>query len=281
MSQAPCLNCPSSPHDPAPSLPDGLIPRTEKDPRQIAILRQTRTVTWIMVDLDDADSFVREGRTALDVFPEGHVVTTSTIHDRVLARFHPQRELEVVRAFQPSLHVPCDRPVYAEQNETERRWLIEKSVEGTLTLRDGLAGGPTRLLPLIKGVVPEEWSRSYEPLSREGITNFAFYGKQYFGAGVGKRDLALVHTVRSVVATLNPQYLLLIGYQSPARVTELPPKVRAFAGQRWRLLCRLGRVPSRTSRAMLETLIAESRARHSSRQETLGPIWTAEPLEAN
>jgi hypothetical protein len=36
-----------------------------------------------------------------------------------------------------------------------------------------------------------------------------------------------------MVYSCHPDYLMLIGYQSPIRVRDMPPEVKAFAGKRW------------------------------------------------
>ena len=267
------------PTTPVAGLPTGLVPRVEKVSSQLEVIQGTRGVPWIMIDIDDAERFVNEGRTAAQVFPGGRVVTTSTIHDRVLSAYHPERELRVIQSFQPALHVPSDRPVYQEDNREERLWFIEKMVEGTLALRDGLSGTGIHLLPLVKGVTPEEWQRAHAPLAREGFADFCFYGKQYFGGGVGKRDLELTCTVRALLSTCSIRYLLLIGYQSARRVPELPCSVRAFAGQRWRSHCKVGEATMARSRSLLEDLVAASRERREPRQEVLVQAKAAEPVE--
>lgn len=260
-------------------LPSGLVPRVEKVVGQLKVVQGARAVPWIMIDIDDAERFVKEGRSAVQVFPGGRVVTTSTVHDRILSGYHLERELKVVRSFEPALHVPSDRPVYQEDNREERLWFIEKMVEGTLALRDGLAGTGIQLLPLIKGMTPEEWQHAHDPLAQEGFAAFSFYGKQYFGGGVGKRDLELTCTVRALLSTCNIRYLLLIGYQSARRVPDLPSSVRAFAGQRWRSQCKVGEATVARSRLLLEDLVSASRERRRPRQEVLVQAKAAEPVE--
>jgi hypothetical protein len=256
-----------------------LVPRVEKVASQLKVVQGTRAVPWIMIDIDDAERFVNEGRSAVQVFPGGRIITTSTVHDRILSGYHLDRELKVVRSFEPAFHVPSDRPVYQEDNREERLWFIEKMVEGTLALRDGLAGTGIQLLPLIKGMTPEEWQRAHDPLAQEGFTAFSFYGKQYFGGGVGKRDLELTSTVRALLSTCSIRYLLLIGYQSDRRVPDLPSSVRAFAGQRWRSYCKVGTATAARSRQFLEDLVAASRDRHGTRQEVLVQSRAADPVE--
>jgi len=142
-------------------------------------------------------------------------------------------------------------------------------VEGTLFLRDGLKDTRTGLLPLIKGLTPEEWRQSHDPLAREGFVNFSFYGSQYFGNVVGKRDLELTDCIRGILSLCHIRYLLLIGYQSTRRIPELPRAVQAFAGQRWRSQCKVGEVTPAVSRRLLESLFLDSRQLRRTRQEVL------------
>jgi hypothetical protein len=260
-------------------LPSGFVPRVEKTSRQLSILGAAQSLQWVMFDLDVAERFVREGRTASQVFPRGRVITTSTIHDSRLKRYHPERELEVVEAFRPAWHIPCDRPVYVEENPEGRAWFIDSMVEGTLFQRDRLKGAGVGLLPLIKGINPDEWLRSHTPLARDGFSRFAFYVKQYFGAGVGKRDGKMVEDLRGVVSTCSPQYILLVGYQSFVRIPQLPTAVRAFAGQHWRSVCKLGHVAPTTSRRLLESLVETSLTSRTLRQEVLPQGSGIAPIE--
>lgn len=257
------------PSSPSAGLPRGFVPRVEKTNRQLSVIRGTHSVPWIMFDIDAAERFFRAGQTAHEIFPEGWVITTSTVHDRKLVQYHLDREFEVVSGFRPALHIPCDRPVYVEENPEGRAWFIDGMVRSTLSLRDGLRGTGIHLLPLVKGVDALEWTRSFMPLAREGFPGFAFYVKQYFGAGLGKRDLKMVQDVRGVVSTCGMPYLMLVGYQSEARMLNLPPAVKAFAGQRWRSFCKVGHAPTARSRSLLEEFVRAWSVRHGPRQEVL------------
>lgn len=250
-------------------LPSGLVPRVEKVASQLKVVQGTRAVPWIMIDIDTAERFVRAGQTAREIFPHGRIITTSTIHDRKLVQYHFERELEVMGGFRPAFHIPCDRPVYVEENSEGRAWFIDGMVRSTLSLRDALRGTGVPLLPLVKGVDALEWTRSFAPLAHEGFRGFAFYVKQYFGAGLGRRDLEMVQDVRGVVSTCGMPYLLLVGYQSDARLLDLPPAVKAFAGQRWRSLCRVGKAPPAKSRMLLEELVRSWSVGHGPRQDVL------------
>lgn len=252
-----------------PGLPLGFVPRVEKTAQQLTIVHGSQVVPWIMLDLDAAERFTRENTTASMIFPSGRVITTSTIHDHKLRAYHLERETEVVKAFRPALHIPCDRPVYAEENPEGRAWFIDSMVHSTLLLRDELRGTGTCLVPLVKGIDTSEWIRSFSPLIHEGFPGFAFYVKQYFGAGLGKRDLGMVHDVRGVISTCGMPYLLLVGYQSETRRSELPPAVKAFAGHRWRSFCNVGKVSTITSRRLLEELVNSRPTEPVTRQDIL------------
>jgi hypothetical protein len=250
-------------------LPIGFVPRVETSEEQVSFLNSLADTPWVMLDLSRASALVNRGVTARSFYPRGKVVTTSTIRDDTLARFHFDRELEVVRRFRPAWHIPCDRPVYCEDSPCGRTGLIDDSVRSTLAFRDEVVSSGVGVIPLIKGLGPSEWIRSYQPLADAGLAQFAFYVKQYFGGGQGRRLTQMINDVRAVVGTCGMPYLMLVGFQSLARLGDLPPAVRAFAGQAWRHQTRLGKVPVPEARQRYYRLSEERKRAARFRQDVL------------
>lgn len=259
----------SSPASRMRDVPLGFIPRVEGSRKHRAILDEVLTVPWVMVNLNVAEHLSRGGVAASDFFRNGLVVTTSTIHDSLLAKYHPERELDTVLRFGPALHIPSDRPVYVEDSSKGREWFIDSMVEGTLFLMDHLEGSGIGLLPLIKGTVPEEWLRCYRPLSDAGFTHFSFYAGQYFSRKNGRRDAELVNTIRGIVSTCGLDYLAIVGYQSVQRLHDLPTQVKSLAGQRWLRACRVQEVGISKSARLLDLYVSSFRGRRRVRQETI------------
>jgi hypothetical protein len=249
--------------------PKDVVARIETSEDQRAILLGNSEVPWVMLDLSRAAALVNRGVTAEEFFPSGRVVTTSTIQDSLLARFHLERELDVVRRFHPAWHVPCDRPVYHEDSIAGRAGLIDDLVRSTLAFKEDIEGAGTGLIPLIKGVDAAEWLRCYRPMRAAGITLYSCYVKQFFGGGQGRRIAQMIDHVRALVSTCGMEYLMLIGFQSLARLPELPPAVKALAGQKWRGQSKLGQIPISGARARYGEWVAEAKRIGHVRQAVL------------
>ena len=112
-------------------LPVGIIPRIENQKLHFKFLDGNKYVTWIMVDIHNAEALTNKGLTALSAFgPNLKVITTTTIHDKRLTEYHLEKELRVIKAFHPNCHIPCDRPVYTSMGEKERLWFVRTYIEG-------------------------------------------------------------------------------------------------------------------------------------------------------
>ncbi len=216
-----------------PPLPTGLIPRIEYSKRHLDFLSIQFGVPYIMLNLDVVERLTDRGFTALDIYPYGNIITTSTIHDDTLCNFTVEHEIDVIKKFEPAWHIPCDYPTYYEDCDEGREWFIDATVEDTLSFIEAVEDTSIDVLPLVKGINEGEWMRSISRFRNKGINHFAFYVKQYFGNNNGRNDELMVDHIRRMVSSCHPDYLMLIGYQSPLRVRDIPPEVQAFAGERW------------------------------------------------
>jgi hypothetical protein len=212
-------------------MPFGLVYRVEQCSSQLEFTRTITEPQWVMIDIDFAERLVRKGHSAATVFPPSiRVITTTTIADRKNVRYHLERELEVVKAFKPKCHIPCDRPVYDSQSKRERVWMINTylgEIERFICSND--ADG-IRLIPLIKGVERDEREMCYERFRSLGVDYISYYVAQYFSNHKGN----LVHDINEIISESRFNRVMLIGLQSKARLQKLPPQVIALAGQRWR-----------------------------------------------
>lgn len=250
-------------------LPAGFVPRVETSEDQKSFLRGNPDVAWVMLDLPRVASLANAGETARTFFPEGQVITTSTVHDTQVARYHFDRELSVILRFKPAWHVARDRPVYAEDSAAGRAGQIADLVRSTIEFRKAVEGSGIGVIPLIKGIEPTEWGRCYRPLAEAGFLGYACYVKQFFGGGQGRRLSQMVNHVRGIVSSCGMPYLVLIGYQSLSRMPDMPPEVRAFAGQGWRGQTRLGKVSIADARARYSIWAEQAKQVGRTRQEVL------------
>ena len=187
----------------------------------------------IMINLDLAERLCQDGINASSFYPGGNVITTSTIHDSILAKYTVENEIDIIKTFRPRWHIPSDVPVYHEDCDEGRARFIEFFVEDTLTFIHQIKGHNIGIIPLVKGINGDEWLMSTQPFVDMGITEFAFYVRQYFGSTKGRNERLMVRDLQSLISTCEVGYLMLIGYQSNQYLTQLPPQVKCFAGERW------------------------------------------------
>ena len=214
-------------------LPTGLIPRIEYYKKHLDFLSIPFYLPYIMLNLDAVERLTDKGLTAREIYPYGDIITTSTIHDDILCNFTVEHEIDVITKFKPAWHIPCDYPTYYEDCDEGREWFIDAIVEDTMSFIEAVKDTSIEVLPLVKGINESEWKRSISPFRNRGINHFAFYVKQYFGSHNGKNDELMIEHIRRMIYSCHPDYLMLIGYQSPLRVRDIPPEVQAFAGERW------------------------------------------------
>ena len=214
-------------------LPSGLIPRIEYSKKHLEFLSIPFGPPYIMLNMDVVEKLTDKGLTANEIYPYGKIITTSTIHDDILCNFTVKHEIDIITKFDPAWHIPCDYPTYFEDSDEGREWFIDASIEDTLSFIEATDDTSIRVIPLVKGINAGEWKRSISPFQNRGINHFAFYVKQYFGRNNGKNDKLMVEHIRCLIHSCDPNYLMLIGYQSQLRVQDIPPEVQAFAGERW------------------------------------------------
>jgi hypothetical protein len=217
--------------------PRGTVPSVEPYHSYSAFL-QAAQPDYALLKYTDMRKLVKRGETANSYFPDGTaVITTTTIRDTQLNLVSWERELERVLAFAPDYHIPADYSTYEDQAVTERTRNVLDCMKGLVWMQRQLRDHESdiTLIPLVKGVTPEERAVCYEVFDRAGFTDYcAFYGTQYFSGGAGIRITELVEDLRAV-ATEQDRNIFLIGLLSPNYLERVPNQVVAAAGQTaWR-----------------------------------------------
>jgi hypothetical protein len=217
--------------------PRGPIPSVEPYHSYSSFL-QAAQPDYALLKYTDMRKLLKRGETADSYLPDGTaVITTTTIRDTQLNLVSWERELERVLAFGPDYHIPADYSTYEQQDITERSQNVLNCMKGVLWMQRQLRDhdSETQLIPLVKGVTPEERAVCYEVFERAGFTDYcAFYGTQYFSGGAGIRITELVEDL-TAVATEQDREILLIGLLSPNYLERVPKQVVAAAGQTaWR-----------------------------------------------
>lgn len=218
----------------------------QENPNELTVLLRLTTVRTLVNRGETAESWFGETTT---------VVTTTTINDRILSELEWPEELEIVRAFEPDFHIPCDYPDYEEDDPDLRHDHVWNCLEGTLWIAQNLVGTKTDVLPLIKGVTPEERRLCYQVYKHVGITYCVFYATQYFTANIGFNKLR--KDLRTIVSEAPNLRIMLIGLQSPRRLKQLPPQIVAAAGQRWIDEVQLRDVPWTESQRLYKSMEQE------------------------
>jgi hypothetical protein len=217
--------------------PHGAIPSIEPYHSYSAFL-QAAEPEYALLKYTDMRTLVKRGETADSYFPDAtDVITTTTIRDTQLNLVSWERELERVLAFEPAFHIPADYSTYENQEIADRSRNVLHCMEGLLWMQRQLRehDSDTHLIPLVKGVTPDERAVCYEIFNRAGFEDYcAFYGTQYFSGGAGIRIDELV-TDLTAVANEQDRAIFLIGLLSPNYLERVPDQIVAAAGQTaWR-----------------------------------------------
>lgn len=220
--------------------PRGIILRVQPQQAHQAFLRDNTAVDTVMIQIDDAQRLLRQGRLTESYFDSDLAfITTSTIHDDTLDELTWRREEGIVRGLAPEYHVPTDYWVYGDMDKEDRITNIEYLMDGTRYMVRQFRGSDTRIIPLVKGFTPEERAICYDALDDIDIDYCAIYGSQFFGGSQGNAVEELNRHVRDIVSEYNFSGVLLIGLQSAKYLDRFPPEVVAAAGERWRRQSRL------------------------------------------
>ncbi|WP_248911026.1 hypothetical protein [Halocatena marina] len=221
----------------ADSYPRGAIPSVEPYHSYSAFLKAVEP-SYALLKYTDMRALLSRGETADSYFSaETSVITTTTIRDTKLNLVSWEHELERIQAFNPDFHIPADYSTYERQDVADRTRNVLHCMEGLLWMQRQLRDNDSdiRLIPLVKGVTPEERAVCYEVFDRAGFTDYcAFYATQYFTGGNGIRIDELVADLEAV-NTEQDREVFLIGLLSPNYLRRVPESVVAAAGQTaWR-----------------------------------------------
>lgn len=216
---------------PLPDNPGVVVPRLERSTTHQKFTRGNPHISVVMISVEAARRFVERDVTAASAFPDMLVAVTTTIHDEKLEWWYPEREVSLVRDFQPDIYLPCDRPVYAGDRPAERRDTIRRYLRDLDDVTGRLADTPVGIVPLVKGVTESERRRCYQKFRELGLDRWAYYCAQYFL--YGNRGESLVQDVHSIAREGSPRGLMLVGLQSGSYLSRMPTEVFAAAGKRW------------------------------------------------
>lgn len=212
--------------------PTGTVLLVEPYEAHEQFLKHSPSELIVLLRINHVRTLLDRGETAESYFGEDTtVITTTTIHDRRLSNLDWVTERNLILEFQPDFHIPCDYPVYKDNDPEKRYAHVRRHLKGMIWMARELPGTTTRILPLIKGETLEERRLCYQVYDHFGIQYCVFYGTQYFTASVG--FYPLLEDLREIAAEAPHLKIMLIGLQSPVRLEQVPPQIVTAAGQRW------------------------------------------------
>ncbi len=216
---------------------DGPIPRLEPKAPQTETLRASGAEV-AMVDERYVSQFDWEA-----VFGDRslNAIITSTFNDEELEYWFLDRELDLAQEKQPAAIIPCDCPVYEDDEVVKRVDTIETYVDNLERIVPQLRSFGVETIPLVKGETEFERSLCYEAFEDLGISRISFYGAQYFTYGYRWKDLRA--RIQNITVEFDPDDLLIIGLQAASHLRQLPPCVSGAAGQRWMSQAEVGTEP--------------------------------------
>lgn len=209
-----------------------VISRLDKTHLHSKFVVDTEPADAVMISIEDARRLVDEGETAQTAYGTNVLVgVTTTIPDARLEWWYPQREIKIIRKFNPDFYIPCDRPVYRGDAAEKRAGVIKRYLRDLTEVDAGLREYPVTVIPLVKGITEAERRRCYRHFRELGLDRWAYYCAQYFL--YGNRGEELVKDVWAIASEAKKAHQMLIGLQSERYISQMPPSVFAAAGQRW------------------------------------------------
>lgn len=162
---------------------EGFIPRVENTPESRIFLDLVRP-PYAMMNLSVVRELLDTGITADECGTDAtSIITTSTINDNLLYNMPIEEEAELIKAFDPTYHIPSDQSIYARHTPAERETQLERLIQGTAEMHLRLASTEVSLLPLIKGIDHGELEQCFNALDELGAQTVVFYATQYFTGG--------------------------------------------------------------------------------------------------
>jgi hypothetical protein len=255
----------------ADDTPRGTIILVERQNPHELFLQGCPPETKVLLRIDDVRRILSRGETADSFYNEElTVITTTTVHDRILGQLTWEEEAELIRAFKPDYHIPCDYPVYKHDDEDTRRKHVRNCLEGVLFVGHQLSDVKTQIIPLVKGETTDERELCYNLFETIGARYVAFYAAQYFLSGKGFTPL--LQSLQAIASEAPHLKIMVIGLQSPRLLAQVPPQVVAAAGQRWINEVQLRDVPVEKSCELFGQMNREIESVLSSGQAPLS-MW--------
>lgn len=231
----------------------GAIPRIERQQSHHEFLWAVRPPT-VMIGIKHAARIAMHEETFFP--PETSVILTSTISDSELSTYTFEDELKIIRHIEPEWVIPFDFPVYGDMDAERRMRHVQQVANGAQDMQyilgelseeeiDRVAEikdinrelvAPTQdttVVPLIKGVVPNERLRIINTGDEINAPIYAKYGAQYMTVGGNGSHPELCKDLKAIQKESNNHPMLVVGLLSPNgrySLEKVPSNIVAAAG---------------------------------------------------
>lgn len=205
-----------------------------------------RGTRYIVINLNDARKVIKRDGDLSTVLDPYHIpVLTATEYDTVTNNRKMDTVLGIYEAAQPAICIPDVSYVYpAEDDDLSRKEEdarihniaqayvnYVKSLYEEVRVRDY----DVRLAPTQKGWKMKHFTPYRELREDYGITDYAFYCKQYIGGDMGNSLNANIRDVQNFISAVDPENVMLIGRSSPNELSKFPPRATFACGlNQWR-----------------------------------------------
>jgi len=231
----------------------GAIPRIERQQSHHEFLWAVRPPT-VMIGITHAARIAMHDGSFFP--PETSVVLTSTISDSDLSTYTFEDELRIIREINPEWVIPFDFPVYGDMNAERRMRHVKQVANGAQDMQYILGElsdeeinrvteikdierelveptQDTTVIPLIKGVVPNERQKIINTGETINAPIYAKYGAQYMTVGGNGSHPELCKDLKSIQRESNDHPTMVIGLLSPEgrySLESVPSNIVAAAG---------------------------------------------------
>lgn len=204
-----------------------------------------RGTRYIVINLNDARKVIDRDGDLNSVLDPYHIpVLTATEDDSITQNRSMDEVLRVYEAAQPAICVPDQSYAYQSDNGLSRQeenarlqGIAQAYVEYVKDLYEVVQAREytIRLIPTQKGWRMFHFEPYHELREDYGITDYAFYCKQYIGGEAGNSLMLNVRHAKNFIGEVNPHNIMLIARLSPNELPKFPPRVTSACGfNQWR-----------------------------------------------
>ena len=205
-----------------------------------------RGTRYIVINVNDARKVIDRDGDLTSVLDPYHIpVLIATEDDSITQNRSMDEVLRVYEAAQPAICIPDQSYAYSSDDEDLSRQKEDARIQGIAqayvdyvkVLYDKVQARDysIRLIPTQKGWKMYHFEPYHELRENYGITDYAFYCKQYVGGKAGNSLNMNIHHTKNFIGEVNPYNVMLIARLSPNELPKFPPRATSACGlNQWR-----------------------------------------------